>query len=561
MAVTLAREMARRGSGARFTPVEVREIAGAVLDQLDPLHREGKAHGGVRAATLALEGGAGAPFTVRLAPPGSGGGISAAREDLAGVAVYLAPEVLDGGKPVPPSDLHAVGVLVAAMVTGKVPYAARTFEQLKNEKRSGVPDVAAVTGVELPAEMRQFLRRTLSPDPGERYPSLVEARHDLTVSLTALGGVSSYGVSDDLENELEERRKAAEKLRQDKEEARRAHAESPGTAAVESAAAPPPPSAAGGSASFVEDLQERLRIAWAWLLEDKKRLGIASAVVAAFVVWAGSGGGSKAPRPREADAEGAAERAGAAGEEGGETRVTIARGSGEAPKPVAEAFEPEEDSGKAGIRWIRIAAGETGAFLAKTETTVAQYRACVEAGACKEPVGFDLDPLSRLCNWGRAGSDDHPITCVSWSSASAFCRWAEGDLPTVRQWETALLSRRSDAVFPWGTAEPSCSLAVLRGPAGVGCGTGKTSPVCSLPAGHSPLGHCDLVGNAAEWALDVADFAAGAAGSAGSADAAGLVHAVVGGSLSDDPAALVPALHAAAEASDTSGTRGFRCAR
>ena len=58
--------------------------------------------------------------------------------------------------------------------------------------------------------------------------------------------------------------------------------------------------------------------------------------------------------------------------------------------------------------------------MTRSEVTVAQYRACVAAGGCTEPS------TAGGCNWGQAGRDDHPVTCVDWNQASAFALWAGG---------------------------------------------------------------------------------------------------------------------------------------
>ena len=46
----------------------------------------------------------------------------------------------------------------------------------------------------------------------------------------------------------------------------------------------------------------------------------------------------------------------------------------------------------------------------RTEVTVAEYTACVEAGTCNS-AGLTS---SERCNWGRSARRRHPINCVSW---------------------------------------------------------------------------------------------------------------------------------------------------
>lgn len=55
--------------------------------------------------------------------------------------------------------------------------------------------------------------------------------------------------------------------------------------------------------------------------------------------------------------------------------------------------------------------------LGKTEVTLAAYTRCVAAGACTEPG------QETHCTW-KTDLQDHPINCLEWEQARAFCAWA-----------------------------------------------------------------------------------------------------------------------------------------
>ena len=136
--------------------------------------------------------------------------------------------------------------------------------------------------------------------------------------------------------------------------------------------------------------------------------------------------------------------------------------------------------------------------MTMTEVTVAQYQACVDTGACTEPDDFTVD---SYCNWGQAGREDHPVNCVDWFQAVAFCSWVGGRLPSEAEWEYAARGGGQDITYPWGNDSPSCTYAVLY-EGGYGCGMDRTWAVCSKPAGNTAQGLCDMAGNVFEWVQD-----------------------------------------------------------
>lgn len=144
------------------------------------------------------------------------------------------------------------------------------------------------------------------------------------------------------------------------------------------------------------------------------------------------------------------------------------------------------DSDEKPVREVTIPAFE----MSKSEVTVAQYKACVEAGEC------DVPKTATFCNWQKEGRSDHPINCVSWNEAKKYARWINARLPSEAEWEFAARSGGLDRKYPWGDREPTCDLSQIGG-----C-PGQTVPVCSKSDGNTEQGLCDMAGNVWEWVED-----------------------------------------------------------
>lgn len=133
------------------------------------------------------------------------------------------------------------------------------------------------------------------------------------------------------------------------------------------------------------------------------------------------------------------------------------------------------------------------------EVTVAAFRRCVTA---KAATGRGCDPpegTAPLCTYGVEDRDDHPVNCLTWKQADAYCNWAGGGrrLCTESEWERAARGDHGP-IYPWAEGGATCNKAVY---AGCNC-DGHTCPVGSRPAGASPFGAEDLAGNVWEWVQD-----------------------------------------------------------
>jgi len=196
--------------------------------------------------------------------------------------------------------------------------------------------------------------------------------------------------------------------------------------------------------------------------------------------------------------------------------------------------------------------------MTKTQVTVEQYKACVDAGACTAP------DTGGSCNWGQSGRGKHPINCVDWHQAQAYAKWAGGRLPTEAEWEYAARSGGRDWKYPWGNENATCDRAVMDD-GGNGCGRNSTWPVCSKPRGNTTQGLCDMAGNVWEWVQDWYHDSYNGAPTDGSAWEKPTGSSRVGRGGSWDRYAVAGRVRAANRIGDLPGNRirsvGFRLAR
>lgn len=167
-------------------------------------------------------------------------------------------------------------------------------------------------------------------------------------------------------------------------------------------------------------------------------------------------------------------------------------------------------------------------YLDRTEVTAEAFARCVWMGACikqdtvaregsrnREVDRRDQRFWNPTCTYGKAGKERHPMNCVSWNEANAYCLWAGKRLPTETEWEYAARGKEG-RLFPWGNADPSpirlnacgsecIEFAKKHGETvqtGMYAGSDNyeaTAPVGSIAGDRTPEGILDLGGNVREW--------------------------------------------------------------
>jgi len=171
------------------------------LAGLAALHREGIIHSDIKPSNIMLKRTGnvkiidiGSAFELQNRPPGQ-----------PCTPAYAAPEVLQGAKGSPQSDLASLGYVLLEMVSGSQPFAGMSYRDMVQAKRSLLNDLPRL----LPREEFAYsepliilIRRLVHPDPSRRF-STAEAA-DLSD-----GGAASFhrelvkgDLADEYENEI-----------------------------------------------------------------------------------------------------------------------------------------------------------------------------------------------------------------------------------------------------------------------------------------------------------------------------------------------------------------------
>ena len=168
-------------------------------------------------------------------------------------------------------------------------------------------------------------------------------------------------------------------------------------------------------------------------------------------------------------------------EKDGSILVPIPAGEAIFGSPKGRGFDEERPQFRASL---------PGYHLAAHPVTNAQYSRFVEATrrSTRGLSAAHADP----------SMSDHPVVCVSWEDAEAYCEWAGLRLPSELEWEKG--ARGTDGrEYPWGNEwdDDRCRFD------GNGDSAGRTTcGIWEYPTGRSPYGLFHMSGNVWEWCAD-----------------------------------------------------------
>ena len=117
--------------------------------------------------------------------------------------------------------------------------------------------------------------------------------------------------------------------------------------------------------------------------------------------------------------------------------------------------------------------------LDETEVTASKYDACVSTEKCTASRSKRI-----TCTSGKENRADHPMNCIDWHQAKAYCEVHGARLPSEVEWEYAASGGSDTQRYSWGNETPE----------GRTCWKlHRTCPVGSFAAGD--FGLRDMTGN------------------------------------------------------------------
>ena len=362
---------------------------------------------------------------------------------IIGSLYYMSPEQVMGSDLDARSDLYSVGLCLYEIATGSRPFHADSDYELMDAQLRRQPSPPIQVDPNVPQALNDVILRALEKDPAKRFQTAEEFRTALT---RVMNGQRSVPATDWLETQGTLSPPAeTSALRQT------------GTPPAITAPLPPP---------GLPQTPAPRRSHRGFYLAGGAVLAVALVVVVAIELLK--------PHPNHG------------------------------PKPGAGGVEGSSQTNNSLVQSLAFPSGDMvlvpgGAALLgqdRHKVLVAPFyidRTAVTNGVYLKFCNETSHPVPP---GAQKAPPDFPVVNITFNDAQQFAKWANKRLPSATEWEKA--ARGTDGrSYPWGN-DPNFELAnIPRNKAAAK--SAKLAPVTAFPAGASPYGALNMLGNVWQW--------------------------------------------------------------
>lgn len=384
-----------------------------------------------------------------------------------GTARYMSPEQARGLTVDERTDIFSLGVVIYEMAAGRPPFEATTGSDTIALILNKEPPPLARFSREVPAELERIVLKALAKNCEERYQSV----KDLLIDLKHL--------KEELEFEIKLERSSSPDI---------GHVPtilSTGARLAQVTGAQGAQSTAETSTPVAKIDQPATRLFGA--TNVFKRISFAKAALALILL-----GGSAA------------------------TGLWIWNRFSTSGQSTAQQILPNLEAARR-AKWVQIPAGtfQQGCVPAdkclenelprRTVRLTRDYWIMAYNVTVSDFESFSRDTGRQMPDQPPWSEPNHPVVNVNWFTASDFCKWYGGRLPTEAEWERAARGGVEGRIFPWGhsASHDFANYGTEEGNMGLAAGRDQwvqTSPVGSFPP--NSFGVFDMAGNVYEWCAD-----------------------------------------------------------
>lgn len=161
-------------SGPQMQTFRAAELMYRCANALDYAHKMGVLHRDIKPANILLSPDGTvklADFSIALLGQNAGQSGHDKAHDVVGSPMYIAPELLSGGRPSVASDIYALGAVLYQLLVKHPPYSAPDIKTLLRKIRTEQVTSPRLIRHDLPLALSDLLDRTLSKNPEDRPQS------------------------------------------------------------------------------------------------------------------------------------------------------------------------------------------------------------------------------------------------------------------------------------------------------------------------------------------------------------------------------------------------------